>query len=276
MSSTFSAIPLDDLVVQVRDGVLLAVPADYSGAPMAATRALIRRGAKNLRLVTVPQSTLQADILIGAGCVAEIETAAVTLGEFGTAPCFTRAVLAKKIKVIDATCPAIHAGFQASEKDVPFLPLRGILGSDLLKHRSDWKTVDNPLADGGDPLLLIPAIRPDVALFHAPMADREGNIWIGRRRELATIAHASKTTLVTVERLYDGSFFDDEKMAAGALPAFYVSAVAVAERGAAPVGLFGEYEADIDHLRAYAREARTEAGFAAYLAREIGTAKAAA
>lgn len=281
MSSTFFPIPLDDLVADIHDGALLAVPADYSGVPMAATKALIRRGVKNLRLVTVPQSTLQADILIGAGCVAEIETAAVTLGEFGIAPCFTRAVLAKTIKVVDATCPAIHAGLQASEKDVPFIPLRGILGSDLVKHRSDWKTVDNPIAvkgskGGGDPLLLIPAIRPDVALFHAPMADREGNVWIGRRRELATIAHASKTTLVTVERLYDGSFFDDEKLAAGALPAFYIDAVAVAERGAAPVGLFGEYEADIDHLRAYAKEARTEAGFAAYLAREIGAAKAAA
>ncbi len=223
MSSTFFPVPLDDLVAEIHDGALLAMPADYSGAPMAATRALIRRGVKDLRLVTVPQSTLQA-----------------------------------------------------AEKDVPFIPLRGILGSDLVKHRSDWKTVDNPMAASGDPILLIPAIRPDVALFHAPMADREGNIWIGRRRELATIAHASKTTLVTVERMYEGSFFDDEKLAAGALPAFYVTSVAIAERGAAPVGLFGEYEADIDHLRAYAREARTEAGFQAYLAREVGTAKAAA
>ncbi len=276
MTTVFACISVDDLVAQIADGALLAVPADYSGAPMAATRALIRRGAKNLRLVTVPQSTLQADLLIGAGSVATIETAAVTLGEFGIAPCFTRAALAKAIKVIDATCPAIHAGLQASEKDVPFLPLRGILGSDLVKHRPDWKTVDNPMGNGGDPILLIPAIRPDVALFHAPMADREGNVWIGRRRELATIAHASKMTLVTVERMYDGSFFDDERLAAGALPAFYIQAVAVAEKGAAPVGLFGEYEPDLAHLRAYAREARTEAGFAAYLAREVGTVKAAA
>lgn len=274
--TSFSPIPLDDLVAQVADGALLAVPADYSGAPMAATRALIRRGVKGLRLVTVPQSTLQADLLIGAGCVAEVETAAVTLGEFGLAPCFTRAALSKSIKVIDATCPAIHAGLQAAEKDVPFLPLRGILGSDLVRHRPDWKTVDNPMAEVGDPILLIPAIRPDVALFHAPMADREGNVWIGRRRELATIAHASKTTLVTVERIHDGSFFDDERLAAGALPAFYIQGIAVAERGAAPVGLFGEYEPDLDHLRAYAKEARTEAGFSAYLAREVGIAKAAA
>jgi glutaconate CoA-transferase subunit A len=82
--------------------------------------------------------------------------------------------------------------------------------------------------------------------------------------------------LVTVERLHDLSFFDDERLAAGALPAFYVEAVAIAERGAAPVGLFGEYEPDVAHLRAYAREAKTAAGFAAYLAREVGIAKAAA
>ena len=273
---SFVPIDLEDLVARIADGTLLAVPADYSGAPMAATRALIRRGVKGLRLVTVPQATLQADLLIGAGCVAEIETAAVTLGEFGVAPCFTRAALDGTIKVVDSTCPAIHAGLQAAEKDVPFLPIRGVLGSDLVRHRPDWRVVDNPMKNGGDPILLVPAIRPDVALFHAPMADREGNVWIGHRRELATIAHASKTTLVTVERLHDLSFFDDERLAAGALPAFYVEAVAIAERGAAPVGLFGEYEPDVAHLRAYAREAKTAAGFAAYLAREVGIAKAAA
>jgi len=279
--AAFSPVALDALVALIPDGALLALPADYSGVPMAATHALIRRGIKGLRLVTIPQSTLQADLLIGAGCVASVETAAVTMGEFGTAPCFTRAVLSGAIQVIDSTCPVIHAGLQAAEKDVPFLPLRGVLGSDLVKNRPDWRVVDNPMGEGaigggGDPILLVPAIKPDVTLFHAPMADREGNVWIGRRRELATLAHASRLNLVTVERLYDGSFFDDETLAAGALPALYIEAVAVAERGAAPVGLFGQYEPDAAHLKAYAREARTEAGFAAYLAREVGSAKAAA
>jgi glutaconate CoA-transferase subunit A len=276
----FSPIALEALVAQIPDGAALALPADYSGVPMAATHALIRRGVRGLRLVTIPQSTLQADLLIGAGCVASIETAAVTMGEFGIAPCFTRAVLSGAIKVIDSTCPVIHAGLQAAEKDVPFLPLRGVLGSDLVKHRPDWRVVDNPMGPpmngGGDPILLVPAIRPDVTLFHAPMADREGNVWIGRRRELATLAHASKLNLVTVERIHDGSFFDDEILAAGTLPALYVEAVAIAERGAAPVGLFGQYEPDAAHLKAYSREARTEAGFAAYLAREVMSAKEAA
>ena len=49
---------------------------------MAATRALIRRGVKRLHLVTLPTSTLQADLLVGAGCIATLETSAVSLGEF--------------------------------------------------------------------------------------------------------------------------------------------------------------------------------------------------
>jgi glutaconate CoA-transferase subunit A len=41
--------------------------------------------------------------------------------------------------VRDATCPAVHTALQATEKGVPFMPLRGVLGSDLLKSRQDWK-----------------------------------------------------------------------------------------------------------------------------------------
>ncbi len=61
---------------------------------MAATRALIRRGVRGLHLVCVPTSGLQADLLIGAGCVAALETSAVTLGKFGAAPRFTAAAKA--------------------------------------------------------------------------------------------------------------------------------------------------------------------------------------
>ena len=112
------------------------------------------------------------------------------------------------------------------------MPLRGLIGSDLLAHRPDWKVVDNPF-DDDDPIVLLPAIRPDVALFHAPLADRDGNIWIGRDRELATMAHAAAKTVVTVEKLHDGNLFDDPWLAAGALGGFYLEAIAVAPKGVA-------------------------------------------
>ncbi|MBV8765179.1 MAG: CoA synthetase, partial [Hyphomicrobiales bacterium] len=69
---------LFDLAAAVPDGAKLAVPADYSGVAMAATRALIRRGVRHLHLVCVPVSGLQAEMLIGAGAVKVIESSAVT------------------------------------------------------------------------------------------------------------------------------------------------------------------------------------------------------
>ena len=90
---------------------------------------------------------MQADLLIGAGCVETLETSAVSLGEFGPAPRFTAAILAGTIRMRDATCPALHAQFQAAEKGVPFMPLRGLIGSDVLAHRPDWKIIDNPFGD---------------------------------------------------------------------------------------------------------------------------------
>ena len=259
---------LDEALSVIADGCVLAVPRESTGVAMAATRALIRRGVRRLSLVALPTSSLQVDLLIGAGCVEALETSAVSLGEFGPAPRFTAAVLAGTIRMKDATCPALHAGFQAAEKGVPFMPLRGLLGSDVLAHRPDWKTIDNPF-DANDPIVLLPAIEPDVALFHAPMADSFGNVWIGRQRELVTMAHAAEKTVVTVEKLHEGNLLEDPTLAAGTLPGFYVESVVVVERGAWPLPLPEQYAWDAEHLKEYARLAATEEGFKKYLDQHV-------
>jgi glutaconate CoA-transferase subunit A len=272
------AATLDEALGAITDGIMLAVPREVAGVPMEATRALIRRGVRNLHLVALPTSTLQADLLIGAGAIATLETSAVSLGEFGAAPRFTDAMVNGRIRMLDATCPALHAAFQAAEKGVPFMPLRGILGSDVLKHRPDWRVIDNPFADHsflGDPIVLLPAIKPDVALLHAPMADRSGNVWIGRQRELATMAHAAAKTVVTVEKIVDGDLLADPVLAAGVLPGFYVERIAVAENGCWPLGLPDHYAADLAHLAEYARMAATAEGFKRYLDEHVYARKAA-
>jgi glutaconate CoA-transferase subunit A len=255
---------LDDALSCIVDGCLLVVPREVSGVPMEATRALIRRGVKRLHLLALPTSSLQADLLIGAGCVETLETSAVSLGEYGPAPRFSAAITAGSIRMKDATCPALHAALQAAEKGVPFMPLRGLVGSDLMKYRDDWKTIDNPFGNS-DPIVLLPAIKPDVALFHAPFADKFGNVFVGRQRELLTMAHAAATTVVTVERLYDRNLLDDPVLSAGALPGFYVEHIAIAERGAWPLPLPDHYAADAEHLALYAKMAATAEGFAEYL-----------
>ena len=237
--------------------MLLAMPPDYSMPAMEVVRALIRRKAKGLRLLGVPILGMCADLLIGAGCVAEVESSAVSLGEAGLAPRFSEAVENKRLKMTDATCPAIHSALQAAEKGVPYMPIGGILGSDLVGQRPDWKIVDGVLA--------VPALRPDVALFHARWADEAGNVWVGRRRELATAAHAARVSLVTFEEKKPGDMLEDELLASGVISSIYVGAVAPAPRGAWPLGVPGLYGVDDAHLAQYARAAKTQAGFQSYL-----------
>ncbi len=237
------AAPAEELAAGIPDGALLALPPDYSLVAMEVVRALIRRKAKGLRLLGVPILGMSADLLIGAGCVAEVETSAVSLGEAGLAPRFTEAVEKNLIKVKDATCPAVHAGLIGS--------------SDLMKGRKDW------IRQGE--VVLVPAIKPDVALFHARWADEAGNVWVGRRRELATAAHAAKTSLVTFEERRKGDMFEDELLAPGVISAIYVSAVAHAPRGAWPLGMPDVYGVDDTHVSQYAKAAKTREGFQRYL-----------
>ncbi len=269
MTSSPQFESLEALAARVPDRARIALPADYSGCAMAAVRELMRRGVRGLHVVSVPQGGFQVDMLIGAGCVARVEAAAVTLGEHGAAPRFTAAIKAGAIDMRDATCPAIHAGLQAAEKGVPFMPLRGIVGSDLLRVRPDWKVIDNPLSENGarDPIVLLPAIQPDVALFHAVKADSEGNVWVGVQRELVTMAHASRSVLVTVERVEQGNFLRDPELAAGVIPSLYITAIAQVQHGAWPVGLDNAYPPDAQALAEYAAAAATPEGFARWAAR---------
>ena len=266
---------VESLAAKISDGAKIVIPATRSGAAMEVTRALVRQGVKNLHLVATPAAGLQADLLIGAGCVAVMESAGVTLDEYGQAPAFGRAVTSGAIRVMDSICPAILAALQAGEKGIPFIPLRGLIGSDLVRYRDDYKIIDNPFADD-DPVVVLPAIVPDIALFHVPFADRNGNLWIGNSLELKIISHAAKQTLVTVEEFYDGNLLADPKMAAGTIPALYVSGLALAKRGAWPLGLPEVYGVDGDHLTEYASLAQSEDGFTRYLSEHVLPARAAA
>ena len=260
---------VSELVAAIHNGAKLAIPKEVSGAAMSATRELLRRGVRDLHLVCVPIGGLQTDLLIGAGCVATLESSAVSLGEFGPAPRFTDAVRAGKIKLLDSTCPAIYAGLQAAEKGLPFMPLRGIIGSDLLPRRVDWRVIENPFQPH-DRIVALAAIQPDVALFHARRADRLGNVFIGRERELMTLAHAARATLVTVEEIVDDNLLDDAATASGTIPALYISGIAHAAHGAAPYGFHDQYADDEAVLTRYAAQAGTQVGFERFISQWLG------
>ena len=262
-------IELHELVAPIADGCFLAIPKDESGVAMAATRALIRRGVKDLRLLCAPVCGLQADLLIGAGCVASVECGAITINEIGVGPRFRAAVQAGAIEVRDSTCPAIHAGIQAGEKGLPFVAIRGIIGSDLLAHRDDWRVVDNPLADGRGPR-------------RGGARDQPGGVPVPRRlgRQIRQrLDRKPPRSCPDRSRLayHPGDGGGDPRRrparrrahGAGTLSSTYVSAVSLAPRGAWPLEMTRRYRTDMAHLREYARLARSDEGFARYLGAHV-------
>lgn len=269
MNETKPLLPLDDLVANVKSSTMLAIPKDESGPAMAATRALIRQEVRNLHLLCAPVCGLQADLLIGAGCVKTVECGAIVINEIGVGPRFREAVRQGAVELRDSTCPAIHAGLQAGEKGAPFAALRGLNGSDLIKIRKDWRVLDNPFGSGGDPVVLVPAIAPDIFMFHAAWGDRFGNVWIAGRRDLAYVAHASRRTIVTVEEIWEGDLMADEKMGPGSLSSVYVTAMSHVPHGCWPLSLQRRYPEDTQHIKEYATLARTDSGFTDYMRKYV-------
>lgn len=270
---------LEALAALLPDGASVTVhKGDEPDVPMALAKALVRRGARRLHLITLPTAAFAAsgmvvDMLIGAGCVASVETSGISLHELGAAPRFCKAVKAGTLKVLDATCPAVYAGLNAGAKGQPFAPLRGLIGSDLMRHRSDYRVIDNPYLPG-DRIAVVPAINADVAILHASMADAEGNVWIGRDRDRLLAAHAANTVLVTVDQQVPGSFFDDDRLSAGLIPATYITALAVVPGGCWPMALDGSV--DLAAVRRYQQAALSDDGFAAWLQAEVFADKAVA
>ena len=268
-------ITLADLATRVPAGASVTVQkGDEPDVPMALAKELVRRGVRGLHLITLPTaaypvSGMMVDMLIGAGCVDSVETSGISLHELGAAPRFTAAVKAGRLKVLDATCPAVYAALQAGAKGQPFAPLRGLIGTDLLRHRSDYRVIDNPFAPSapGDPIVVVPAINADVALMHAARADAEGNVWVGRDRDRVLAAHAAERVLVTVEARVSGSFFDDEATAAGVIPAHLIDAISLVPGGCWPMSVDGH--TDLDAVRRYQQAARSDEGFAEWLRSEV-------
>jgi glutaconate CoA-transferase subunit A len=83
---------LAEAAALVQDGDLVALGGHTRRAPMALIRELIRKGRRDLGLVTVPTGGLNVDLLIGAGTVSRLHFAQVSLEEYGLAPNFRRAV----------------------------------------------------------------------------------------------------------------------------------------------------------------------------------------
>jgi glutaconate CoA-transferase subunit A len=260
---------LEEAAKLIKDGDLLTFGgATFHRAPMEFIREMVRQGKKDLILVD-REPAMDFDLLIGAGCVAKVRTGMLAFEMFGMAPNFRKLSEARKIMTKEGACQPIIAGFRAAAMGLPSLPVKGMLGSDLLDISEiigSQMQVEDPFT--GEEMIAVRAIEPDVAVIHAQKADEYGNVRIeGPFYEDVIKAKAAKTVVVTSEELIPNS--EIRKMPeATTLPHFIVDAVVETPKGAYPCSCFNYYDADYEHIKDYLKYA-AEDRFGEYLDKHV-------
>lgn len=151
--------------------------------------------------------------------------------------------------------------------NVPFAPVRGLLGTDYMKIRPDFKAIPNPY-DPSELIAVVPALAPDVAVFHGAAGDRFGNVLTSGAKDAKLIVQAARRAIATVEAVVDDDLA--QRPHRGVLiPGIHMTAVVPAPRGAHPTSFHGRYDDDAAHIRAYMRAAASDATFKEYLDRYV-------
>lgn len=115
---------------------------------------------------------------------------------------------------------------QAGASGIGWTPVPGLLGTDLLRRRPDFKVIDDPYQPGRQ-TVLVPALRPQFALVHGRRADPRGNVVIATTYDDRLLIQAAETVLMSVEDIReDGA--DHLHAGEQVIPAAYVDVLTVA------------------------------------------------
>jgi glutaconate CoA-transferase, subunit A len=233
--------------------------------PFAAGHEIIRQQKRNLTLIG-PISDILFDQLIGAGCVEKVKAAWVGNVSEGLAHCYRRAIehsIPRAIITEEYSNYTIGLALLAASLGVPYIPTHSLLGSDIPRQNPTLRQQQSPL--DGSPLLLVPAVQPDVTIIHVQRSDEEGNahLWgsIGVSEE-AMLA-ARDVILVAEEIVSRDVILSDPNRVLG--PSFKVRAVVHEPWGAHPSAVSGYYNRDHQYYHEYHVRTRTAEGFQQWL-----------
>lgn len=238
--------------------------------PMAFVSELIRQGTTDLTIVS-HVSAGDVDMLIGAGRVKRLEFSYVGLEEFGTAPCFRRAIQHGQIELAEYSEPVAFERFACSARGMPFFTTREMIGTDLQRVNTDIKQIRDPFGSGT--YHAISAAEPEWVIIHAPAGDKYGNVLFFPNRQLPedldiTATRSSSNVIVTVEQIVAHERVRQLPYL-NLVPRFRTTAIVEVPYGAHPYSCLHIYDQDREHLAHYAAVARTVEGFSNYLSRYI-------
>jgi glutaconate CoA-transferase subunit A len=261
---------LEEAVSFVHDGDSVGVGGStMSRTPMGLIWALIRAGRTKLSCSRSIVSS-DGDLLLASGACDHIVTSWFSQGIlWGVSKVMRHHVETGRARYEEWSHLAVGMRFRAGAMGVPFLPIRSMLGSDVLAQRPEAIAMDCPFTQ--EPVLLVPALNPDVALIHVQRADAYGNAQIdGLPFMDVDLAMAANRVILTTERIVSNDQIrrapDQTK-----IPFFAVDAVVELPFGSAPHECYGVYEPMLRHMEYYVGLANGDpvAGMREYLDRYV-------
>lgn len=258
---------LREAVALIKDGDTVAIGGHtLRRHPMALIHEIIRQGRRGLKLQGW-NNGIDMDMLIGAGCVASVETSYIGISAFGLALNFRRACERGGLHVIEHSETTGLDMFRATVMGMSFFPTKTPLGSDLMRTNQHLTEITCPFT--GEPFAAVRAARPDVAIIHAHTTDKYGNVQLDAQRwndqsADVLIGKAARTTVVSVEQIVsDEEIYRNSLLTV--LPRKFVTAVVEAPYGAHPCGCDARYDYDLEEVEKYYEASKSEGSFKAYL-----------
>ncbi|MES2976887.1 MAG: CoA-transferase [Pseudomonadota bacterium] len=247
-------LSLEALTASLKPGMQIAFGGGgIQRKPMAAARAIARSQVAGLDLVSFLGGP-EIDLLIGLGRASRLSFAFVGFDAYGLAPCFRAAREAGSLPIVEYSEATMLAAFEAGAKNLPFLPTRFGLGTDIVTTpTSPFKTFPCPFT--GETLLGVPALTPDLALVHVNVADRSGNAIIHSDAYADTLmVRASKRVVLTAERVVD-ELPTDQTRRSTFISRLWVDGVIEAPGGAGMTAMFPDYRFDVPKVLEYQKNA---------------------
>jgi acyl CoA:acetate/3-ketoacid CoA transferase alpha subunit len=207
--------------------------------PTSLMREIVRQRKRDL-WIAAKFSAHDATLLTAGGCVSKIDVGWMEVGRI-----ITEAVREGRVKMYEWTNGALAYRHLAGALGVPFLPLRYVGGTDVFRM-SGAKLIEDPYT--GEPVCLVPAVNPDVALIHVNQCDIYGNARVfGPGLAPVETAMSAKHVILSTEEIIDTEEIRKHP-GATTIPYYAVDAVVYAPFGCYPGSVPGLYRADLEHL----------------------------
>jgi len=259
---------LHDAVASIPPGSHVALPGfAIARCAMAFAHEVIRQGINHLTLSQCV-GAMDADILVGAGMADRLIYGGGSLDRFGRLSAVNRGIETGTLAAEEYSSLSVTFRYLAGSLGLPFIPIRALQGSDLLRnlkerHPDDVAAITDPFT--GEEWLALKPLLPDVAVALVSAADEEGNAQIdGPRWDNLEQARASKRTIVLAHKIISTEEVRQHPDRT-VIPGFLVSHVVHVPFAAHPCSLFKAYDYDADHIRLYAEAAQNPESMQAYL-----------